>query len=139
MRASVWLMTAGRRMSESELYGQIMRALSRGEVRLFRQQAGVFWNGKIIEKTVTRLVLANPRAVRVGVPGISDLGGLVSHLITPADVGRRVAIYVGIEGKSLRGRNTPEQENFQLMVRQMGGRAGVARTVDDAARILYPV
>lgn len=126
-------------MAESELYGQIMRALSRGEVRLFRQQAGVFWNGKIVEKTATRLVLLNPRAVRIGVPGICDLGGLVSRVITPDDIGRRVAIYVGIEGKTGRGRNTPDQENFQLMVRGLGGRAGVARNIEDAARILSGV
>jgi hypothetical protein len=122
-------------MAEVPLYGQIMRAWSRGPTRLFRQQAGVFWQGKIIEKTAKRIILGNPRAISVGTPGISDLGGLTSRVITPDDVGRLVAIYLAIEVKDKQPVTT-EQRNFINTVLSLGGRAGIAHSVDEAQHII---
>ena len=115
-------------MSESELYGEIMGEFSHGNVRIFRQNAGFAWQGEIISRTPARLILANPRPIRMGVPGISDLGGWVSL--------DGIAIYLAIEAKSKRGRLTPEQSAFLELVKRHGGRAGVARNVEDAAKII---
>lgn len=115
-------------LSESELYPAIMGAFSHGNVRIFRQNAGFAWQGEVIHQTPDRLILAHPRPIRMGVPGMSDLGGWVSL--------DGVAIYLAIEAKSKCGRVTPEQAAFLELVKIHGGRAGVARSVEDAGKII---
>jgi hypothetical protein len=124
-------------MTESSLYPEIIGELSHGPVRLWRQQSMLAWAGKVIGRTATTLTLQNPHAVKVGMPGISDIGGLVSYDITPEDIGARFAVAVAIECKFGRRQTTNEQAAFIAMVQRMGGRAGVARSVADARRIVY--
>ena len=79
---------------------------------------------------------ATGRLVRYGLcPGSSDLIGLRTRIITEADLGHRFAQFVAIEVKD-RGRLTEQQQAFITMVQQAGGMAGVARSVEDARRIL---
>ena len=79
---------------------------------------------------------ATGRLVRYGLcPGSSDLIGLRTRIITEADLGHRFAQFVAIEVKD-QGRLTAQQQAFITMVQQAGGMAGVARSVDDARRIL---
>lgn len=79
---------------------------------------------------------ATGRLVRYGLcPGSSDLIGLRTRIITEADLGHRFAQFVAIEVKD-RGRLTEQQQAFIAMVQQAGGMAGVARSVEDARRIL---
>lgn len=123
-------------MTESALYPQIMQAFSRGPTRVFRQNAGTAWQGKIIEQSTSRLVLAYPRAIRLGSPGMADLGGLTSVVITPDMVGQLIGVDVQIECKFGTGRLTAEQAAYIQMIRTLGGRAGIARSVEDAERII---
>lgn len=123
-------------MSESQLLADILLATSRGNVRLHRQHAGHAWGGRVIYQDARRLILEPWTSIKLGSPGMSDLGGFVSEVITAAHVGQLVARYVGIEAKSARGRVTPEQLAFIDVVRRMGGRAGVARSVEEAYEIL---
>jgi hypothetical protein len=113
-----------------------MQAFSRGDTRVFRQNAGVAWQGKIIEQSPSRLVLAYPRAIRLGSPGMADLGGLTSVIITPDMVGQTIGVDVQIECKFGTGRTTAEQNAYIQTIRQLGGRAGIARSVEDAGRII---
>lgn len=115
-------------MSETDLYTNILTKYSHGNTRLFRQNAGLAWQGTVISQTPQRLVLAHPRPIKMGFPGLSDLGGW-----TTVD---EAAIYVAIEGKWGRRRPTAEQEAFIDVVHRAGGRAGIARSVEDAGRIL---
>jgi hypothetical protein len=115
-------------VSESDLYPQILAAHSTGDTRLFRTHVGLYWAGKVIERTANRLVILNPRAIKVGAPGMSDLIGW-----TTVD---GVAVYLAIEAKGARTRIEPEQQNYIELVRRMGGRAGIARSVEDAGRII---
>ncbi len=62
-------------MTESDLIRDILVTCSRGDVRLFRRNAGIAWQGTIIEQTEHILVLRQPHAVRLGIPGMSDLDG----------------------------------------------------------------
>lgn len=123
-------------MTESALYPQIMQAFSRGPTRVFRQNAGTAWQGKIIEQSASRLVLAYPRAIRLGSPGMADLGGLTSVVITPDMVGQLIGVDVQIECKFGAGRLTAEQAAYIQMIRTLGGRAGIARSVEEAGRII---
>jgi hypothetical protein len=123
-------------VTEQDLYAPILTTLSRAGTRLFRQNSGLAWQGNVIEHTPTRLILAHPRPLKMGVPGIADIGGFTSLEITPEMVGSLIAAYVGIELKSATGRATPEQLAFIAMVLKAGGRAGIARSVEDARAIL---
>lgn len=123
-------------MSESDLYPAIIGAHSHGGTRLFRQQSALAWAGKVINRTATTITLLHPHAMKIGVPGISDIGGLTSYEVTRADIGTRLAVYVAIEVKAGRARPTEEQAAFIAMVRALGGRAGVARSVEDAGGII---
>lgn len=123
-------------MSESDLYPEIIAAHSHGPTRIFRQQSALAWAGRVINRTPTTITILHPHAMKIGVPGISDLGGLTSVEVTAADIGRTLALYVAIECKAGRARPTEEQAAFVAMVRRLGGRAGVARSVEEAGIII---
>jgi hypothetical protein len=112
-------------MSESSLYPAIIGKHSRGDTRLFRINAGMAYQGRVIERTPGRLILAPWYPVRLANEGVSDLIGWTTG-----------AIFTAIECKSARGRATPEQQAFLDTVRRAGGRAGIARAPEDAGKIL---
>ena len=111
--------------SERDIQSAILLALSHGPTRLLRINAGVAWQGTVIERTQHRLVLARPYAIKLAAPGVSDLIGWTEG-------GR----FVAIEVKGPRGRITDEQAAFLDLVRRSGGLAGVARSVADARAII---
>lgn len=81
---------------------------------------------------------ATGRYIKYGVFGVggSDCIGWTTVEITPEMVGTKVAIFTAIEVKTETGRVRPEQINFIDIVKKSGGRAGIARSVDDAMRIV---
>lgn len=113
-------------MSEAELQAQI-RLLSKGNVRLFRFQCGHF-------------ELADGRRITVGVPGMSDLIGYVSKIVTPQMVGQRVAIYTALEVKVPGHRTNKDRLEKQLAfietVKSHGGIAAMVDSVDKAKELL---
>ena len=112
-------------MSERDTQTSILLELSHGPTRLLRINAGVAWQGRVLQHNRDLLVLEHPRAVRLAAPGVSDLLGWTEG-------GR----FVAIEVKASRGRLTDEQAAFIELVRRSGGLAGVARSVADARAIL---
>jgi hypothetical protein len=110
---------------ERDIQAQILLALSRGPTRLLRINAGVAWQGSVLQHNRDLLVLADPRALRLAAPGVSDLIGWTEG-------GR----FVAVEVKGPRGRVTDEQKAFIDLVRRSGGLAGVARSVEEATAIL---
>jgi len=123
-------------MSESDLYSEIIGAHSHGSTRIFRQQSALAWAGKVLHRTAETITLLHPHAMKLGVPGLADLGGLTSMEVTESMIGSWVGVYLGIEAKVGRARPTTEQADFIAMVRRLGGRAGVARSAEDAGRII---
>lgn len=111
--------------SERDIQAQILLALSHGPTRLLRVNAGVAWQGHVLQHNRDLLVLENPRALRLAAPGVSDLIGWTEG-------GR----FVAVEVKGPRGRVTDEQAAFIDLVRRSGGLAGVARSVADARAVL---
>lgn len=112
---------AGR--SDESAIQQAIRLLSRGPIRLFRNNTGALKD-------------QGGRLVRYGLcTGSSDLIGWRTITITPDMVGTTVAQFVAIEVKD-RGKPTPEQEAFIATVQAAGGIAGIARSTDDARHIL---
>jgi hypothetical protein len=111
--------------AHTALIRDIQRELSRGDTRLFLTPTGIAWQGTIVERTTDRITLLYPRTVHFGATGISDLTGFSAG-----------GIYTAIEGKTGRGRLTQEQEAFIGLVNSLGGRAGVARSVEEAKKII---
>ena len=72
----------------------------------------------------------------VGNPGGSDLIGYRRVTVTPEMVGQDVAIFAAVEVKTPRGRVKAEQKRFVDHIRNAGGIAGIARSVDEAKGIL---
>ena len=111
-------------MSEAVIQQQIRLALVSGPVRLWRNNAGT-------------LPDRQGRPVQFGLcRGSSDLIGLRSITIGPEHVGQTIAVFAAVEVKSATGRPTPDQRAFIDTVQSMGGLAGIARSVEDAAAIL---
>ena len=104
-------------MSETDILQSIRLALGkRPDVLIFRNN-----NGKLQDK--------EGRWVTFGLgPGSADLIGFVTV--------SGIAVFVAIEVKTRTGQPTVEQINFINAVLKSGGRAGIARSVEDAEKII---
>jgi VRR-NUC domain len=127
-------------VSERDIQNDIQRELSRGPTRLLRINAGQAFQGRIVEQTPDRLILSPWYPIKLGTTGISDLIGWTTVGGAPGSYGDEsdgivTAIFTAIECK-FKGKPTPEQIAFIDTVRRAGGRAGVARSVEDAKRII---
>lgn len=111
--------------SEKTIQNEIRVGLSAHGI-VFRCNAGDFWQGTVVwSKEFKQNVLINMRRVQ-GLPeGFSDL------LYVGTD--GRVAF---IETKKVKGTPSPEQENFLDLMKECKHRAGIARSVEDAMRII---
>jgi hypothetical protein len=112
-------------VTESDLYGTILTAHSHGDTRLFRINAGQAYQGRVLEHTPQRLILAPWYPIRLAAEGVSDLLGWSAG-----------AIFTAIEVKGPRTRVTPQQRDFIDLVRRSGGRAGIARSIEEAGQII---
>ena len=114
-------------VTEQQTQQSIRLQLSRGPVRLWRNNTGLLYDRQ-------------GRPVSFGLcKGSSDLIGFRTITIGPEHVGRQLAVFCAVEVKSERGRATTEQKAFIEMVQAAGGLAGVARSTEDAAGILDTV
>lgn len=123
-------------MAESELYRSIPLAFSNGDTRLWRANAGLAWAGTILQRTPRTLTLMDYRPIKLGPDGFSDLFGVKRTLITPEMAGRYLGVFSGIECKSERGKPTDQQALFLDLLRSMHAYHGIARSIEDARRIL---
>lgn len=118
-------------MRESAILRDIMRSLGRGAVRVFRNNVGAAWQGTAVRLKNGDVLLHNPRRVVYGLcPGSSDLIGWRTVEVTPEMVGRKLAVFVAVEAKTVRGRASEEQQAFLQAVRAAGGIGVVARSPD---------
>lgn len=120
---------------------RILIACSDAGARLFRNQAGVAYQGDATRFAIPTKMTVYPgdvliRAARTLTSGLcvgaSDCIGWNSITITSEMVGRRVAVFAAVECKSQSGRLTPEQARFLAAVKNAGGIAIEARDVEAA-------
>ena len=111
-------------MSEQELQQRIRLELGRGPVRLWRNNVGALRDqrGRLVTYGLCR--------------GSSDLIGLRQLLITEEHLGRSLAVFTALEVKTSRGRLSDEQQTFLRLVQQLGGLAGVVRSLEEADELL---
>lgn len=132
-------------MAEKRNLQEIMLAVCNGATKLFRNNTGLAWVGVVIKIThkqsilVDRgdVVIRNARPLHAGlVNGGADLIGYHTIEITPEMIGRKVAVFTGIEVKDDGKYATPSQRTFIQNVQLAGGLAGVARNEEEARAIL---
>ena len=113
-------------MSKSEKYIQdeIRLELSKHGL-VFRTNAGSAWGGKYASIPNLGSVILNPQKIELLPKGFSDLLFVVTD--------GRVAF---IECKDDKGTLRPEQEKFLKLMQSYGHKAGVARSADDALKII---
>ena len=127
---------------EHDLQNEIRLHVSREQLgTLFRANVGQGWAGKVQRMHLTpdtnTILLVNPRPFSTGLPvGFPDLFGFVPVTITPDMVGQEIAVFAAVEVKQKAGRVSAKQRDMMAFLQKHGARAGVARSVDDAARIL---
>ena len=128
-------------MSEHITQQQILLAHGSGSVRLWRNNVGTGWAGQATKVTTgnRQAIAAGLRSgdvvIRQGRPLHAGLCVGSSDLIGYRVVDR-VAQFVALEVKSAIGRPTAQQVQFLDHINAVGGLAGIARSVDDAAAIL---
>ncbi|RJT42030.1 hypothetical protein D3227_04970 [Mesorhizobium waimense] len=129
-------------MAEGDLMRRLQKLASSLGARLFRQQVGMAWVGKVergpghFRLAAGDVVIRNARPFHAGFEGMSDLGGWVPVEITHDMIGSTVAVYAQVEVKE-NGRPTKEQTAWVDAVNNAGGRAGVARNEADLNQILW--
>lgn len=111
-------------MKERNIQNLIRLNCSKDAVRLFVNDQGV---AKLPDGTTIKYGLGNDSP---------DLWGWKSVVITPDMVGMTLAVTVGIEVKSEKGIVRKGQQTFMDFMRAAGAIVGVARSVEDAKKIL---
>lgn len=135
--------------STAELTKQILLAASKMGARLWRRNIGQGWIGKskVFTKTETvekftfhagDVLIRSARPFHNGEAGQSDLWGFVPVTITPDMLGQTIPVHTEVEIKFGADRMRPEQEKWRSFCEKNGVRVGVARTVDDAIKVLSP-
>lgn len=101
---------------------------SRIGARLFRNNVGSGWVGRIVGNKADTITLLNPRPLHAGLcKGSSDLIGWTPVVVTPEMVGKMIAVFTAIEGKTKGVRTTLEQSSFLTAVTDAGGIGSVLR------------
>lgn len=98
------------------------------DVLAFRQQSGVF-----------RAMNDNNRVVRVGQPGMADIGMIVPVVITADMVGMTIGVAVQPEVKTRTGRQAEAQHTWQTAVERAGGVYRLIRSADDMRTLINDV
>lgn len=124
-------------MTETDLQRQIQIALSDEHTRLLRNTVGFGWQGTNFTIRDGKLVGGIARAVTFGLgPDTSDLVGPHSIIVTPRMIGRRLALFAAVEIKRPGKKATQGQSNFLGTIKELGGLSGVARSIEEARRIV---
>jgi len=112
--------------SETKIQNLILMALSKAGCLVFRNETAGAWVGRVLHKDAGQVTLTDARMIRFGLAaGSSDIIGI-------APCGR----FLAIEIKTSTGRPTKEQLRFIEAVNNAGGISGIARSVEDALKLI---
>ena len=111
---------------ETKIMNTILMALSKAGCLVFRNETAGAWVGKVIHKDASQVTLTDARMIRFGLAvGSSDIIGI-------SPTGK----FLALEVKTSKGRATKEQLRFIEAVNNAGGKAGIARSVEDALKLI---
>jgi len=111
---------------ETKIQNLILMSLSKAGCLVFRNETAGAWVGKVIHKDASQVTLTDARMIRFGLAvGSSDIIGI-------SPTGK----FLALEVKTSKGRATKEQLRFIEAVNNAGGKAGIARSVEDALKLI---
>lgn len=125
---------------EAGIAKRIWAVMAQVRCTLFRTNSGKAWlsgGGPARRLEDGSVLVPHARPVGLGMalvngdtaPGLSDYNGWTVKTIRPEWVGRRVAVFTGIETKRAKnGRATSDQENWVRQVRAAGGIGVIANS-----------
>lgn len=112
---------------ESVIQTKVRLTLSKLRLLFLRYNVGTFWT-------------ADGRPVKIGEPGVSDLIGMVPHVITQEDVGRTIGVFTVLETKQKKDSTSRErreqQGSFLRLVNRNGGLGAIVRSEEDAVEVV---
>lgn len=118
--------------NEKDLLNELQLYFTSIGSRLFRNNVARSWVGTKYSRDKNILIIENPRPIHSGLAtGSSDLIGWHSITITEEMVGKKIAVFTGIEVKTGRLKPTDEQSNFCNLINDSGGIGIIARSLDD--------
>lgn len=125
---------------EKSLLNEILLKLS-GVAILFRNNTGKGWAGTLVNSTKNKdglfVQIKSAHPLQAGLcKGSSDLIGWTPIQITSDMVGRKIAVFTALEGKTPNGKLSNEQANFILQIKNAGGIAGAVYSVEDAYELI---
>jgi hypothetical protein len=107
------------------------------DATLFRNNTGSAWQGERRQNPDGSITLYNPRPIKFGLClGGSDLIGWTKVLITPDMVGKHIAVFTAVECKTSKGVAKNAQLNFISVIKQAGGKAGIAKTPEQGVEVI---
>ncbi len=120
-------------MNESPILESLLRKLNRGNIRMFRNNVGVAYQGNVKDLGFRKKLIINSSVIKFGLcPGSSDLIGWKSITITPEMVGQRIAVFTAVEVKRpKKSRASEGQLNFIEQVKQAGGIGLIVKSEED--------
>lgn len=127
-------------MAERSLLNEILLQASKLGWRLFRNNTGQGWVGKVqrfpmatsVPIYPTDVVIRNAKPLNAGLcKGSSDLIGWKSVTITPEMVGQKIAVFVAIEAKYGTTATTKEQTIFIDNINKAGGYGKIVHGVNE--------
>ena len=130
---------------EAAVLKRVLLALSHAGTTIFRQNVGQVWAGKFLLRAASHqrvglqpgdVVIRAARPFHAGLcEGSSDCIGWTPVVITQQMVGTTIAVFTAVEVKD-EGAATRGQVNFISQVKASGGFAGIARSAEDALRLI---
>lgn len=124
--------------SEHEIQNEIRVAVGKEQsATLFRANVGEAWTGTLTSSNLNRVVIEDARRFRSGLPiGFPDLFGFRTVTVTPEMVGRKLAVFAFLEVKKPGGRTSKAQEKMHAFLHEAGAVGGVARSAEEAVKLL---
>ena len=111
---------------ETKIQNLILMSLSKAGCLVFRNETAGAWVGRVLHKDAGQVTLTDARMIRFGLAvGSSDIIGI-------APCGR----FFAVEVKTRTGKPTKEQMVFLNAVNNAGGISGIARSVEDALKLI---
>lgn len=108
---------------ETAIQNEIMAAMSMHGALVWRQHVGKFRQ------------LHSDGVISIGQPGMADLMAIVPTVVTADMVGQTIGLAVGVEVKTLTGKQRDAQKRWELAMRKRGAVYRVCRSVADAVGI----
>lgn len=111
--------------SEKAIQNEVLVAVSQFPGGMFwREASAKAWVGRVVERNGSRVTLDQAMPIVAGCPGIPDIMGVVN--------GRSV----GLEIKTITGRQEETQVRFQRVYEMKGGLYRVVRSPEEAVAFL---